>query len=424
MATSHSFNPEQDIFSMVSVDPVFLQYPPAEPYSILTPGTPIERGDQRRTLGDGNEWTWAEDWEIGREAPPRDVAYARVCWPSGYVSVEHDDEIQGNELYWKDSSWLNIEQNGVIKPGHKVRINNKPKSGIGFDCLVCKPVNPDVEVPDHRMANLPPMSREMYEFDEIRRGDLYLSAGMTEWKPVGGLLHGTQLPVPTEKNGFLRYARPIGADYMVWYINEDTEIDGGMGGVDDPFKSIETAGRVLKDAAELAKKRPHGVLWDQKRNLPVAVFDLPEPEDIASMRDKVLKQSRLLGKHNETNVSQKKADNPTTGQKRRVVKTTPANREAKKRMPNNYRLMYKDEEFRQGDLVWLSLEDDDDTHTWMPVAPELMESTPGVLELIGARKQIKTDTGDKAVAAIDKLGKIEKMLEDIKASLFSEDLVE
>lgn len=260
-------------------DPALLNAPaPDEPWARVWPGERILEGDifYDVTAGEESQWRLCPDEWAAQPVPSAGYAIARLSPPDGYRGLEGSDVLRSRDLAWSGEKWVLIRDTmlsdfidrpfSYVVERWEAEHNTRP--------MVCTRKNPAA----NQVIEIPTHHRKLWASEAIRRGDKYVvgASDMDDWADVPVSMHGLIVEDPEESNDFVRYCRPVSPNAQIWYVDPLAE-EGGVGGRQDPFKSLDQAKHTISVAAEAAGTPAFGIILSVSGK-PLLVYDLPEPE--------------------------------------------------------------------------------------------------------------------------------------------------
>lgn len=468
---------KHDAFSTPKgTDPNMLAVQPPDPYSLLIPGVVIQEGDIKRTVGDGFQWELALEREWGYNTPLSGIAFARVSVPEGYVLMAPGDYWVGPQiLVWTStrSEWLYLanhpDYEGMIG-GEKLTVREVMAANLKKNQQVFF-AKPDPKVA-HKVQEVLPRTRVLWPGEKLRYRDKILYEGITEWQDIQEVAFGQAVQVAGAENGNMRACRPVGPNFQTWYISEEKGKPEHMGGATDPWPDQAVADLRIKQASEVARIAPHGLIWDLDKQIPVAVYDMPvdvapvtqtaeQVEQILSQPAVVVEQNRQqMVQAIEQEASQQfmaavnaEIEQPAAGDPKVSGDVTDLRRgsepvpddgpvtsgvnqydtnwiadntgmtidevlgEAMRLLPANYRMMEPGEEVAAKDLIFKPSDHDPEMLQWTLVMPDLHGARIGMHDFILARRTVKPGSAAAVLPQITELKKLHQSAVETMQSL-------
>lgn len=398
-----------------SIDPNILAVQPDDPYSLLMPDETIQEGDIKRLASGDGCWTQTDSHEWGYLVPKAGFAYARVTPPEGYLLGAPTDLVAESDLIWLSHAgeWSRITAWGEVS-GQTVGYICKQyleKNTLAFIAHL----NPKTAGP--QQAATPTRHRDLFPGESLRNGDKLLYEGLLDWVPVEPLAFGQRVNLPDITNGNCRYCRPVDVNFQHWYVDNEKGTALGLGGVLDPWPTVEMAMQKVESAARVARQAPHGSIWNKKTGIPMMVYDLPTPslhpvvppvnQELQDIEDQEFLAAvdqeegmesirAMVVAGEDAEITIKGSDVTLGGESSEPFCPDEADtiaEEAKKLIPKNYRLMVAGEEAKEGDLFYGHTDGDPDLCTWQKVTGDHMGADPAMYRIPLARKIVPVVDG-------------------------------
>ena len=348
--------------------------PPA-PYQILKAGTVTKKRDIKR-IKISSQWDGIGAHEIDKVTKESDDSvYARARAPHGYALVEEHSTMLGmGDLCFpkKDGEWRRFEELYTKQDEGKTVEELMRNAGRGNRLLFAKPLPNESDNPHAKEQlswSIPDGYRLMDVGETQRYGDKYKEQNGKEWFPVDSMARGELVPERNTKDGCYVYCRPVSPQHRYWYINRETGCDESGGGtMIEPWKSAKHAmARIEKGAATLGQ-RLFGTILDLTSMEGVHHFDIDEPEQEPLPVEMVSEPAEPPRSKRYTTVEDITKAN-TTASVRDFERAKPGKYPTRWRKQDvhrylgrlketfpTYRIMYRGEILKQGDLICKKVE--------------------------------------------------------------------
>ena len=267
--------------STQSTDP----HAPPAPYEVLDVGTVTKKRDIKRIKISG-QWEGIGAHEIDKVTKESDGSvYARARAPHGYALVgENDTTLCMGDLCFqkKEGVWKRFEELYTKQDEGKTVEELMRNAGRGNRLLFAKPLPNESDNPHAKEQlswSIPDGYRLMDVGETQRYGDMYKEQNAKEWVPVDCVARGMLVPERNTKDGCYVYCRPVSQRHRYWYINRETGSDEiGNGSKIEPWKSVEHAMARIEKGAAVLEQGLFGTIIDLASSEGVHHFDIDEHE--------------------------------------------------------------------------------------------------------------------------------------------------
>lgn len=468
-ARSHNKDEIDQFAAINKIDPNLHAVQPPEPYGLLLPGIEIQEGDMKRPVGEGYGWTLAEESEWGYKAPGQGIAYARVTVPEQYRLALGDEKVSCTDLIWTSQSteWLMLAQDQSIIDSWDTIREIQTANRVEKNILVFF-AKRNADVADHQTVSHPTRHRDLWPGEKLKRGDMIIYQGLPTWQKIAEAARGQSVPDPGPENGSVRYCRAVAPNHAAWYVSEKGN-EKNLGGVLDPWPSLEFAMKKIEKDAKAAGVAPYGTIWDLATSKPVQFYDLPEPaydepasdepvteEHVAEVYDReaaaatvdetpmieveIIRQDPPRDAQWEPDTvivadpAAPAASNQVAVQTVRLYDLAELQEimhcnsdqviiDAKRQLPRGFRMMEGHEELAHGDMIFQPLSGLAGIVVWQLVPPQLYGAAVCSLEYMFARRTIsamdafKQELMRKVVDAEQQVTNLTKLLDEMKLAL-------
>ena len=270
---------------------------------------------------------------------------------------------------------------------------------------------PEITIHGNCHVEIPVFHRQLWPREQLRRGDKFWCDEKANWEEIPNAALEEVVAAPDESNDFVRYCRPVSPRSQIWHVDESAEA-GGLGGLHDPFESLEVAQETIENAAKKAKLTICGMIF-HVNGTPLMAYDLPQSE-LPDEEDESEVEEAVPASEQELDVLGIEFVAEAAGREMETVRRT-----ARKDCPSGFRVRAAGEAAQEGDL-WYGPTTNPEVILWQPCPEALIGVRNPRWKYILARPVYsgeKNSLSDQVVRAEKLAGQLARMLAEIQQDL-------